>query len=148
MVLYWHWWFHEEPLTYMDTFHWTKGSLWWKKALIFLFFLLLTERFFGEPKMVLQLHHCKKKRRPFKSVPSEFADIYCMNVFCMTIFHDFFALINPGGVIRSESCKIYSILLSDGHFLIYYLNWANRVIFKQWYRKECLEHLSNHLFFC
>ncbi len=26
-VLYWHWWFHEEPLTFMKSFHCTKSSL-------------------------------------------------------------------------------------------------------------------------
>ncbi len=26
-VLYWHLWFHKEPLTSMEPFHWTKRSL-------------------------------------------------------------------------------------------------------------------------
>ncbi len=57
-------------LTSMETFLWIKGSLEWKKLLwinkkffklrkLWFFHKLFTERFFGDPKMML-LWHCSK----------------------------------------------------------------------------------------
>ncbi len=54
-VLYWHRWFHEEPLTSMKPFHCTKVSYRGKRFKNERF----TERFFGEPKMVRQWNHYK-----------------------------------------------------------------------------------------
>ncbi len=62
-IYYSHWWFNEEPITSMEPFHCTKGSLLWNNLLyiIKMFFTLRKNGSFKNlgTKMVLLWHHCE-----------------------------------------------------------------------------------------
>ncbi len=87
-VIYCHLWFHEQPLTSMEPYYWTKGSLWWKKKVLLIITFLFTsikKKLFlelftkGKPKMVLLWHRCENRSLEtfiFKSVGKKVTQVW------------------------------------------------------------------------